>query len=106
MNIRELENWGAVRKVWVKGSRKDFYQANLDTLNVVLNRLKIGLQIRLEEFIGRINNLEVNINKKKEEDPKNKRELQIYRDRISKIKNMHEKLKDFLSFLDNNADRI
>jgi len=25
--VRQLEQWGAVRKVWVKGDRKDYYQA-------------------------------------------------------------------------------
>lgn len=25
--VRQLEQWGAVRKVWVKGDRKDYYEA-------------------------------------------------------------------------------
>jgi len=25
--VRQLEQWGAVRKIWVKGDRKDYYQA-------------------------------------------------------------------------------
>ena len=28
MTVRQLEQWGAVRKVWVKGDRKDYYQAD------------------------------------------------------------------------------
>jgi DNA-binding transcriptional regulator GbsR (MarR family) len=28
MGVRQLEQWGAVRKVWVKGDRKDYYQGN------------------------------------------------------------------------------
>ncbi len=28
MGVRQLEQWGAVRKVWVKGDRKDYYEAN------------------------------------------------------------------------------
>lgn len=27
-NVRQLEQWGAVKKVWVKGDRKDYYEAN------------------------------------------------------------------------------
>ncbi len=27
MVVRQLERWGAVRKVWVKGDRKDYYRA-------------------------------------------------------------------------------
>jgi DNA-binding transcriptional regulator GbsR (MarR family) len=28
MCVRQLEQWGAVSKVWVKGDRKDYYEAN------------------------------------------------------------------------------
>jgi len=28
MGVRQLEQWTAVRKVWVKGDRRDFYEAN------------------------------------------------------------------------------
>ncbi len=28
MSVRQLEAWDAVRKVWIKGDRKDFYEAN------------------------------------------------------------------------------
>lgn len=28
MSVRQLEQWGAVQRVWVKGDRKDYYTAN------------------------------------------------------------------------------
>ncbi len=28
MCVRQLEGWGAVRKVWIKGDRRDYYEAN------------------------------------------------------------------------------
>ena len=28
MCVRQVEGWGAVRKIWVKGDRKDYYEAN------------------------------------------------------------------------------
>jgi HTH-type transcriptional regulator, glycine betaine synthesis regulator len=28
MCVRQLEGWGAVKKVWVKGDRRDYYEAN------------------------------------------------------------------------------
>ncbi len=49
-NIRALERWQAVRKVWIKGSRKDFYEANPDTINIVVNQLEHGLRQRFEEL--------------------------------------------------------
>jgi DNA-binding transcriptional regulator GbsR (MarR family) len=30
MAVRQLEQWGALHRVWVKGDRKDYYEASLD----------------------------------------------------------------------------
>lgn len=49
-NIRALERWHAVRKVWVKGTRKDYYEANLDTISIVFNQLEYGLKQRFSEL--------------------------------------------------------
>ncbi|HIE43489.1 MAG TPA: MarR family transcriptional regulator [Candidatus Omnitrophica bacterium] len=56
VNIRALESWGAVRKVWKKGSRRDFYQCEEDIPRIVITRLREGLGKRLatiKEFIER-----------------------------------------------------
>lgn len=45
MCVRQLQGWGAVQRVWVKGDRKDYYQAN-DYFGQIIRR---GLQ----EIIGR-----------------------------------------------------
>lgn len=37
VNIQELEKLGVVRKIWVKGSRKDFYEAELDLEKLIKN---------------------------------------------------------------------
>lgn len=49
INIRELENWGAVRKIWVRGSRKDYYEAEADIKKVFLKKIKSALAKRLSE---------------------------------------------------------
>ncbi len=35
MSVRQLEQWGAVRHVWIKGERKDFYEASEDFGRIV-----------------------------------------------------------------------
>lgn len=30
MVVRQLEHWGALKKVWVKGDRKDYYEASVE----------------------------------------------------------------------------
>ncbi|MFA6142122.1 MAG: MarR family transcriptional regulator [Candidatus Omnitrophota bacterium] len=49
LNVRELEKWGAVKNIWVKGSRKDYYEAELDLKKVIANKLKAGIQKRVRE---------------------------------------------------------
>jgi DNA-binding transcriptional regulator GbsR (MarR family) len=34
-NVRELEKWGAVRQVWIKGDRKDYYEAEVDFPRII-----------------------------------------------------------------------
>jgi DNA-binding transcriptional regulator GbsR (MarR family) len=36
--VRQLEQWGAARRVWVKGDRKDYYEAN-DWLGKILKNV-------------------------------------------------------------------
>jgi len=46
VNIRALEGWGAAKKVWVKGNRRDHYAADRDIWKIATSRLKLGLQKR------------------------------------------------------------
>lgn len=50
INIRLLEKLGIVKKVWVKGSRKDYYQAEPDIKKVFFNKVKLGVQKRISEI--------------------------------------------------------
>ncbi len=61
INIRYLENWQAVKRVWIKGERKDFYEANPDIKRIIYLRLKEGLQRRIDKFNQRLNQIEPNI---------------------------------------------
>jgi len=42
MGVRQLEQWGAVQRVWVKGDRKDFYTAN-DYFGQIIRNIAIDL---------------------------------------------------------------
>lgn len=48
LNIRELERWGAVKKIWVKGSRRDYYAAEPDIKRIFLTKFKSSIQKRLD----------------------------------------------------------
>ena len=50
VNIRALERYGVVRRIWVKGSRKDYYEAETDIAKVVIDRIRAMSQRRMSEF--------------------------------------------------------
>lgn len=50
LNTRELERWNAVRKIWVPGSRKDFYHANADFTNIIYKRGKSRIRKILDNL--------------------------------------------------------
>lgn len=45
---RKLESWGAVRKVWVKGDRRDFYEAETDFRAILNGGLLTSLSKKLD----------------------------------------------------------
>ena len=49
LNIRELERWGAVRNVWVKGSRKDYYVADPDIKKLIASKVKSGVRKKITQ---------------------------------------------------------
>jgi DNA-binding transcriptional regulator GbsR (MarR family) len=57
INLRVLESWGAVRPVWMKGSRQDHYEANRDIKTLALRRLEEGMTKRLDLAEDRLRKL-------------------------------------------------
>jgi len=103
INIRELERWGAVKNIWVKGSRKDYYEANLDIKSVILKKVKAGIQKRIEETSGMIDGFKGMIQSQGEGWTEEEKMLaRIYEDRLKKI----EELKNLATTALTLADKI
>jgi len=93
INIRELEQWGAVEKVWVKGSRRDYYKANLNIKKLFISKVKTGVNKRLNEINSILEDFKSTIDAKKNgSSEEEKRTLGVYRDRFKRI----QELKAFL----------
>jgi HTH-type transcriptional regulator, glycine betaine synthesis regulator len=89
INIRELENWGAVRNVWIKGSRKDYYEANLDVKGVILKKVKSGIQKRMGETSDMIDGFKSIIQSpEKDWTEEEKRMAKTFEDRLKKIEEL------------------
>jgi DNA-binding transcriptional regulator GbsR (MarR family) len=48
ISCRQLESWGALKRVWKKGDRKDYYEAETDLGRLLNNGLKTSLLKKLE----------------------------------------------------------
>jgi len=48
ITIRQMERWTAVHKVWIKGDRRDFYEAEIDFRKILRNGLLETLQKKLK----------------------------------------------------------
>ena len=93
VNVRELEKWGAARKVWVKGDRRDFYKAELDMFKIITERLRIGLTRRMEEALQAIKGAEEAIREGGGNfNGKDKKIAKVYRERLEKVKEMYWRL--------------
>ena len=93
VNIRILEQLGAVKKVWVKGSRRDFYEAELDTLKVILSRIKIALKGRMEEAKEILSKVEATLRDSNDKfNSEEKKIAQAYKKKLEKAKKMHAKV--------------
>lgn len=91
-NIRALERWQAVRKVWVKGTRKDYYQANTDTISIVINQLEYGLKHRFSELDKVIKKAKSNMKKVEVSKNFDLKEKRNFEKRIEAVEKMHNKM--------------
>lgn len=100
VNIRALERWGAVKKVWVKGSRRNFYKANEDILGIVTSRLKEGLTKRTKEVDDGLSRAEEMLQSAgKQLNKEDKKVTVIYKQKITDIRKLSAKVEGLLKFL-------
>ena len=89
VNIRELEKWGAVRNVWVKGSRKDYYEAEPDIKKVISNKLKSGIQRRISEVSSMLSDFHNIVQSADGElSDEDKRIIKVCEERLKKIEEL------------------
>ena len=93
VNIRELENYGAARRVWIKGSRKDYYQAETDIVKVIMDRIKSMAKGRLVEIDNMLDAAyrmlsSIEASGKDEQD-----RIEIFRQRLETLRSFQKKAK-------------
>lgn len=90
LNIRGLERLGVVKKVWVKGDRKDFYEAELDFQKIiksgVIGAVKTRMKIARDTMVETENLIEKARTNLNEEE---KKTAELYLGRLQSAKEIY-----------------
>ncbi len=91
INIRALERYGAVRKVWVKGSRKDYYEAESDIAKVITDRIRSMAHSRLVEMDEMISSSLGALDKVGSADKADAETIKALKEKLEKLRLLHDK---------------
>ncbi len=98
INIRELEEKGAVKKIWMKGSRKNFYEAETNLTKIVRDRITLSARWRMDEIRNIIQKSEELIQNAKENsnDSEEKKRIKFYSQRLKEMKKLYKRANNLL----------
>ena len=91
MGVRQLEQWGAVQRVWVKGDRKDYYTAN-DYFGQIVRNIAVDLMgKRLSSLAQSLDTAESELNSPNNQQPVTNNS-HFLRSRIVRLRDFQEKV--------------
>lgn len=99
INIRALERYGVVRRVWVKGSRRDFYEAESDISRVIIDRVKSMAQSRLGEVNDMVNSAYRALDSVNCSDEEEKEDINTFKERLEKLSALQKKAQAALNIV-------
>lgn len=102
INIRALERYGVVRKVWVKGSRRDFYESDGDISKVIMGRIKSMAQHRLSEVEEMISFSYAALDTVDSSGKEEKESVKVFKQKLDEIRDMHSKAQSLFNLFDSN----
>ena len=92
IGTRQLASWGAIRKVWIPGDRRDFYEVIEDLGQLVLGSYNNLIKPKFESSKDRLDRLKINLSEdfKSGAIPMDKKE--ILEGRIRALENIHDRV--------------
>ena len=92
MNVRQLEQWGAVQRVWVKGDRKDYYAANDYFGSILRNMLRDAAGKRIDAFAGLLDEAEAELNGHRNGKLSGEVDIKFARERVQRLRQFQKKV--------------
>ena len=97
INIRKLERYGAVKRVWVKGSRRDYYRAELDISKVIMDRVKSMAQNRISEIDDMINASYRILSSANASDKETREAVKVFKQRLDTLSDLQSKARSLFN---------
>ncbi len=92
MGVRQLEQWGAVQRVWVKGDRKDYYTAN-DYFGQIVRNIAIDLMgKRLAVLTASLDKAESELEIEVTKEMTDGRDREFVKARVVRLREFHKKI--------------
>ena len=96
--VRQLEQWSAVKHVWVKGDRRDFYEAETDFKAVLRHGFLGTIRKKIETAAVRIEDVDTSLQKALKTAHVGQREgAQVVAERLRRAKQFHQKVNALLN---------
>jgi DNA-binding transcriptional regulator GbsR (MarR family) len=96
--VRQLEQWAAVRRVWVKGDRKDYYEAEADFGTMLQHGLLVIFRKKVDTAGSQLDHVESSLKRALETaDDTQRQEIQVVTERLERAKEFHEKISGMLN---------
>ena len=97
MGVRQLEAWGVVRSVWVRGDRRDYYEVNIDFTEVLKHLVGGVIRPRVESAGNQLKDMQETLDVSKHA---NEPISLVMRQRIAKIEGLRKKMAKLLPILE------
>ena len=104
INIRALESYGAVARVWVKGSRKDYYKTQNSITKVIMDRIRSMGEKRLSELEDTIKTSYSILDSISAKDEEERREAELFKQKVDELNGIYEKAKSLFELF--NSDLL
>ncbi len=99
VNIRALESYGAVRRVWIRGSRRDYYEADTDIVRVMMDRVNLIGKIRLSEIDAMTKSCYQILNSVNPADKDEDVAIKVFKQRLDKIETLRRQAHSLFTFV-------
>ena len=100
VNIRALERYGIARRIWVKGSRRDYYEAEQDITKVIMDRIKSMARRRISEFGNMLDTAYNALRSVDSIKAEEKEDIKIFKDKLDVFRNIQDRVESVFNLLD------